>query len=90
MIYCNHQLKRRILSEIGHLSNDDCGTAIVNLMNYKSNKKIILGHLSNTNNQPDLAYQTVLNVLSENGIKQEQDIKLTMASRHTPSSYISL
>ena len=85
-----YQLKRRILSEIGHLSNDDCGTAIVNLMNYKSNKKIILGHLSNTNNQPDLAYQTVLNVLNENGIKQEQDIKLTMASRHTPSSYISL
>ncbi len=85
-----YQLKRRILSEIGHLSNDDCGTAIVNLLSYKSKKHIILGHLSNTNNQPDLAYQTVLNVLNENGIKEKQDITLTMASRHNPSSYISL
>ena len=25
--------------------------------------KILLGHLSDTNNYPDLAYQTVLNVL---------------------------
>lgn len=85
-----YQLKRRILSEIGHLSNDDCGTAIVNLLSYKPKKQIILGHLSNTNNQPDLAYQTVLNVLNENGIKEKRDITLTMANRHSPSSYISL
>lgn len=85
-----YTLKRRILSEIGHLSNDDCGSAIVELSKRSSNKKIILGHLSNTNNQPDLAYQTVLNVLNENGIKQNQDIILTMANRHNPSSYIEI
>lgn len=85
-----YQLKRRILSEIGHLSNDDCGSAIVELCKCYRNKKIILGHLSNTNNQPDLAYQTVLNVLNENGIKQKQDIMLTMANRHNPSSYIEI
>jgi phosphoribosyl 1,2-cyclic phosphodiesterase len=85
-----YPLKRRILSEIGHLSNDDCGSAIVELSKCSLNKKIILGHLSNTNNQPDLAYQTVLNVLNENGIKQNQDIILTMASRYNPSSYIEI
>lgn len=85
-----YNLKRRILSEIGHLSNDDCGNAIVELYKCSTNKKIILGHLSNTNNQPDLAYQTVLNVLSENGIKQKKDIILTMANRHSPSSYIEI
>ena len=85
-----YPLKRRILSEIGHLSNDDCGSAIVELIKCCTNKKIILGHLSNTNNQPDLAYQTVLNVLNENGIKQNQDITLTMANRHNPSSYIEI
>ena len=85
-----YPLKRRILSEIGHLSNDDCGSAIVELSKCSVNKKIILGHLSNTNNQPDLAYQTVLNVLNENGIKQNQDIILTMANRYNPSSYIEI
>ena len=85
-----YPLKRRILSEIGHLSNDDCGSAIVELSKCSLKKKIILGHLSNTNNQPDLAYQTVLNVLNENGIKQNQDIILTMANRHNPSSYIEI
>lgn len=85
-----YSLKRRILSEIGHLSNDDCGNAIVELVKCYSNKKIILGHLSNTNNQPDLAYQTVLNVLNENGIKQQEDIILTMANRHKPSAYIEI
>ena len=85
-----YPLKRRILSEIGHLSNDDCGNAIVELYKCSTNKKIILGHLSNTNNQPDLAYQTVLNVLNENGIKQKEDIILTMANRHNPSSYIEI
>jgi len=85
-----YTLKRRILSEIGHLSNEDCGEAIVRLLNYKLKKQIILGHLSNTNNQPDLAYQTVLNVLNQNGIKQKQDVTLTMADRHDPSGYISI
>jgi phosphoribosyl 1,2-cyclic phosphodiesterase len=85
-----YTLKRRILSEIGHLSNDDCGNAIVELSKCSAQKNIILGHLSNTNNQPDLAYQTVLNVLSENGIRQKEDIILTMANRHNPSSYIEI
>ena len=48
-----YTLKRRILSEVGHLSNEDCGKAIVDLIRYKPNKKIILGHLSGTNNHPD-------------------------------------
>ena len=85
-----YPLKRRILSEIGHLSNEDCGSAIVELHKCSENKKIILGHLSNTNNQPDLAYQTVFNVLSENGINPKKDIMLTMANRHNPSSYIEI
>lgn len=85
-----YTLKRRILSEIGHLSNEDCGNAIVELVKYGSNKKVILGHLSNTNNQPDLAYATVLNVLNDSGIKLNEDIILTMANRHNPSGYIKV
>ena len=83
-----YTLKRRILSEVGHLSNDDCGKAIVDLINYKSNKRIILGHLSGTNNHPDLALETVIGVLRENNIKQNEDIDLSMANRHCPSELI--
>lgn len=81
-----YNLKRRILSEVGHLSNEDCGKAIVDILKHGSRKKVILGHLSGTNNHPDLAYQTVLSVLQENNIEQNKDIYLAMASRHNPSN----
>ncbi|GAB6168787.1 MBL fold metallo-hydrolase [Clostridium carnis] len=83
-----YNLKRRILSEVGHLSNEDCGKAIVDLMTHKLHRKIILGHLSGTNNHPDLAFQTVLSVLQENNIVQDKDIVLSMANRHSPSNMI--
>ncbi len=85
-----YPLKRRILSEIGHLSNDDCGMAIVDIMKNSEPKYVFLGHLSGTNNHPDLAYQTVLNVLNENKIRVGKDIMLNMADRHSPSKYIKL
>ena len=83
-----YSLKRRILSEVGHLSNEDCGKAIVDILKYGTGKRIVLGHLSGTNNHPDLAYQTVLSVLQENNIEQNKDIYLAMASRHNPSNII--
>jgi Metal-dependent hydrolases of the beta-lactamase superfamily I len=82
-----YNLKRRILSNVGHLSNDDCGKAIVNITNNKF-KKIILGHLSKTNNYPELAYQTVVNVLHDAGVKLDKDLCLSMAKRDMPSNYI--
>ena len=85
-----YQLKRRILSEVGHLSNEDCGRAIVNILKSGIGKQIILGHLSGTNNHPDLAYETVLGILRENGIQLGEDLLLSMADRHNPSNIINL
>lgn len=82
-----YPLKRRILSDVGHLSNDACGKAIVEIMNDKQ-KHIILGHLSKTNNYPDLAYQTVVNILKENHIEIGRDISLNLARRDMPSDII--
>lgn len=82
-----YPLKRRILSDIGHLSNEDCGKAILGVVG-NNHKTVVLGHLSKTNNYPDLAYQTVLNILNENGVKLNHDITLAMAKRNMPSSYI--
>lgn len=85
-----YNLKRRILSEVGHLSNDDCGKAIVDIAKSGLGKVIMLGHLSNTNNNPDLAYQTVLQTIQESGLEQGKDIILSLASRSNPSGYIEL
>lgn len=82
-----YTLKRRILSDIGHLSNYDCGKAVVSMT--KNNcKKVILGHLSKTNNYPELAYETVISVLREEGIKVNEDVLISMAKRDMPSNYV--
>lgn len=82
-------LKRRILSDIGHLSNEACGNAITEITTEKQ-KRVILGHLSKTNNYPELAYVTVSNILNENKINIGKDIILSMADRSKPSSYVKL
>ena len=85
-----YKLKLRVLGENGHLSNEDCGSAIVSLLKIDKKKQIVLGHLSGTNNHPDLAYQTVVDVLSANGIRPGDDVILQLASRHNPSEIILL
>lgn len=85
-----YKLKLRVLGENGHLSNEDCGSAIVSLLKNDKKKQIVLGHLSETNNHPDLAYQTVVDVLSANGIRPGDDVILQLASRHNPSEIILL
>jgi len=75
-----YNLKQRILSTRGHLSNEDCGKAIVDILK-DSHKTIYLGHLSKTNNYPELAYETVAGVLRENNINIHKDIDLKMGNR---------
>lgn len=75
-----YPLKRRVLSDEGHLSNEDAGKTIVEILNSRI-KKVMLGHLSGTNNYPELAYRTVLSVLEINGIKDGRDIEIDLAHR---------
>lgn len=51
-------LKRRILSETGHLSNSDCAR-LARTLAESGTRQIILGHLSRTNNTPQLALNAV-------------------------------
>ena len=51
-------LKERILSPIGHLSNNDCGIQVKRMIEHGTTH-ILLGHLSPENNTPDIAYSTV-------------------------------
>ena len=83
-----YELKRRVLSELGHLSNTDAGLAALEILK-EGPKKIVLGHLSGTNNIPELAYKTVENILLEEKLRMGpgMDVELSLASRIRPSSY---
>ena len=56
-------LKRRILSDRGHLSNVDCAS-LADRLAASGTRRIILGHLSRENNRPEIALQTVRAALS--------------------------
>ena len=58
-------LKRLIDSDKGHLSNVDCANAIKRTMS--DSRQIFLAHLSKTNNEPDIARDTVSDIT---GIKR--------------------
>lgn len=53
-----YPLKRRILSDWGHLSNELCGRLLCSIVTERM-QQVILGHLSKENNMPELAYETV-------------------------------
>ncbi len=53
-----YRLKSRILGDKGHLSNDKSGELLCRLLNDRI-KGVFLGHLSQENNLPELAYETV-------------------------------
>lgn len=74
-----YALKKRILSDKGHLSNDNCGRALVRLYGLGV-RSAILGHLSKENNTEELAYSTVRGLLEAEGIT---DMQLTVAKRST-------
>ena len=59
-------LKRRILSERGHLSNADCASLACRLA-ADGAQTVVLAHLSRENNRPAQAFDTVRAALDEHG-----------------------
>ena len=68
-------LKRRILSNRGHLANSDAAWALIRMQ--KRPEKVFLAHLSEENNRPELAENTVQGILERQGV----NIDLTVASQ---------
>lgn len=60
-------IKRRILGDTGHLSNQAAGEALCELITERT-KRVYLAHLSRDHNMMDLAKLTVNSVLEEYGI----------------------
>ena len=66
-------LKKRILSEHGHLSNGAAAGCLAEVLGERINPnppKVALAHLSKENNTPDLAYLTIKNMLAEEGFSE--------------------
>lgn len=63
------QLKQRILGKYGHLSNAATGKCLCRLFNeakgMNKRRKVLLAHLSGENNFPEMAFQTIKNILEE-------------------------
>lgn len=77
-------LKKRVASELGHMSNDQCGAALCRLA--KSGvREAILAHLSKENNTPSLAEKTVCGILSDSGLRVGEDICVYVAPADEPS-----
>jgi len=70
-------LKERVAGARGHLSNVDAGQLIVAVA-WDGLKHVILGHLSEENNRPMLAYDTVGRILDAHDVR----VQLAVADRH--------
>ena len=75
-----YYLKQRILSETGHLSNLSCSDVLPELVD-NGTTRIMLAHLSQENNTPELALQTSLCALQVYGMRENVDFQLYVAPR---------
>ena len=75
-------LKDRIRSEGGHLSNYDCA-AFARYLAENGTRNFMLGHLSEENNTPEIAYNVTSRALAD-----FEGIILKVASRKEPTFFI--
>lgn len=85
-----YQLKRRVMGEKGHLSNELSGRLLCDIL-HNNLQSVLLGHLSKENNYEELAYETVkLEVtLGQNPYKGD-DIPIAVAKRDQVSAVIEV
>ena len=85
-----YYLKRRILGDHGHLSNENAGRLLSRVL-HDSLKKVFLGHLSKENNYEELAYQTVRLEIDEGDCPYgASDFSISVAGRDCMSEIVYL
>ncbi|MBQ9065756.1 MAG: MBL fold metallo-hydrolase [Blautia sp.] len=83
-----YPLKQRILGDRGHLSNDDAGRMLCELL-HDDIKGVLLGHLSKENNFEQLAFETVCGeVTMGDNPYRASDFNIQVASREHMSEVI--
>lgn len=82
-------LKARIAGDHGHLSNDACAKVVLNAVE-RGTKRVLLSHLSNENNTPKIAYNTVHQKLTAAGFIPGVDLDLKVSPRGMCGEVIKL
>ena len=85
-----YYLKKRILGERGHLSNELSGQLLSQILN-DGMQAIVLGHLSKDNNLPELAYETVrVEIAMADNDYKAGDFPISVAKRSEVSEIIEI
>lgn len=84
-----YYLKKRIQSDNGHLGNHQTSVFLADSISDKLNY-ICLAHLSKNNNTPERALQTLQSTFSERGIKLNEQQRILVLNRHTPTEMITI
>lgn len=84
-----YPLKVRIASKNGHLSNAD-SSAIASQLVASGAERILLAHLSEDNNTPELAFEATKEQLDKHGIREGEDVVLDVAYQYRPSEIIRI
>ncbi len=77
-----YSLKKRVLSNKGHLSNMNAAKFLIDVMNTGRVSNVMLSHLSGENNLPELAYETFRCSLNEGNIIVDRDIMIDLTYRN--------
>lgn len=80
-------VKRRILSDVGHVSNEDAAVAMSEVMAEKPTR-IYLSHLSKDNNMKDLARMSVEQTLQTKGIIVGEYVDLLHTDANIPTELV--
>ncbi len=85
-----YYLKRRILGDHGHLSNENAGRLLCQIL-HDGLKHIFLGHLSKENNYEELAYETVrLEITEGDNPYSAADFSISVAGRDRMSRIVTV
>lgn len=83
-------LKRRIIGNRGHMSNVQLAEALREWLT-ENTQKVVLAHLSEENNTPELALTTVLKILRDSSVRKRcSDLRIRVAPRNIPHELITL
>jgi phosphoribosyl 1,2-cyclic phosphodiesterase len=82
------ELKQRISSSYGHLSNDDAAMLLHDVYSHNL-KHVVLGHLSESSNTPEVALKCHMNQFKVDNLRELQ-FSLQCGSIHAPTNLIHI
>jgi phosphoribosyl 1,2-cyclic phosphodiesterase len=82
-------LQQRVRSKTGHLANVEAADFLSGLLHERL-EHVVLAHISETNNKPEIALQTVTKILKENGNGQDFAAQISLSWQDRAGRLIDL